>query len=591
MKIRLRNLFIYFTLLTFLASCEKELYDDSIRTSQRAVKSEFVTGNEAKLIISKLEKSLKKKFTISDASASRISITSIGTIRYDEIVKVTDSTGKSTYTFKVEHPESSISKFFNLILQEKADGNILKLMEYTMSQEFAQQFAETLNYKDFRGTLTTYTIINETPCPDEDIFVVTIGQIGGTPSGVSGPGDTSGGNPTGGNTTGGNNTGGNNSSGSPTDGNPTGGNPTEGNPNGGNNGTGGEDLALEYLEMIIECIESGGTWNYTDGNCIANPRYFKMTIDPVGTIDDETPCDPSFCFVVMTPYTECERDFMLSCSQDLKTWLYQNINTDEYVEIMTMINEDCSPEKRNLASELVREMKRGSEIDFQNKIIVDSSFVHNQKANCVYNKMKNNMGFKTFTQPFNIDNPVAFVKLKVGAVEDNDRAQTLPPDSNNIIEITINNDPTHPNGINSQPNLFLCQTIIHEVVHAEFFRRIIEALGSNPSGQTLQTIIDALNKSKYQVLANYLISSNVWPDWPHNYMAEKFRKSIARVTQEYATGIPVNGEPEIIYMSYAWRGLDQIDVQAWMQISPEVQTNIQDAIDDYISNNSNQTCQ
>ena len=206
----------------------------------------------------------------------------------------------------------------------------------------------------------------------------------------------------------------------------------------------------------------------------------------------------------------------------------------------------CSPNNDLQAKAIIDAFMEGSAIDFENKIILDPSFKNNQKAFCVYDKMKSNNGFKTFTAPFNIENPVAFIKLKAGQVLDNDRAMTSPPDENNIIVITINNNPTHPNGINSQPNLFLCQTIIHEVIHAEFFRRIIEALGSNPASETLQTIIDALKKSKYQVLANYLLASNQWPDWPHNYMAEQFRKSIARVTQEFDTGNPVTEYPQDI---------------------------------------------
>lgn len=577
------NVLFCFIILSLFVSCEKDIYDDTIKTTERNVTSEFVTGNDARLIVSKLTKSLRKKYSLNQMESGRIEMESIGIILYDEIVKVTDSTGKSTYSFKVDHPDSSISKFYNLILQEKAEGNIIKLMEYTMTPEFAQQFAETFNYKDFRGTLSSYTIINETPCPDNDITLISIGQVGGS----SGGADPTGGEPTGGDPTSGNPTGGDPTGGNPTGGNPTGGNPTGGNPTGGNSGSGGDDYSLEYLEMIIDCISSGGTWDYTDGNCVANPRYFRMSIDPI----EEEPCNPIIHFVVITPNTTCEKEFLQGNTH--LNWLYENQGTEEYAEIMNYVNgdgTDCSQERKNVANELIREIKSGSIIDFENKIILDSSFVHNQKANCVYNKLKTNNSFNQVLTPFNVQNPKAFVKMTTGPVGNNDRARATPPDTNNIILITINNDPTHINGINKRPNVLLAQTIVHEILHAELFRRILVAIGNGTySTLTMPQLIYALQHSQYSDLVDYIRTAN---DWSHEYMADQWRETIAKVTQEFATGIEVAGTPDQLYMNLSWLGLNSPDVYVWTDVLDQNDRDtINQVINDYTNTHLNQTCE
>jgi hypothetical protein len=583
-KIKLLAWLLLVTLIFTFSSCEKDLYDDSIKTSQRELKSEFVTGNDARILISKLEKSLKNKFTLSDVSSSRISIASIGTVRYDEIVKVTDSTGKSTYTFKVEHPDSSISKFFNLILQEKAGGNIVKLMEYTMSPEFAQQFAETFNYKDFRGKLSTYTIVNETPCPDEDIISVVVGQVGGSGGGSGDPIGTPGSGTPGSGTPG---------SGTPGSGTPGSGTPGSGTPGSGSAGGGGGADADLTIGMIIDCIGGGGDWDYTDGNCIANPRYFRMAVDT--SIDPvEEPCNPSYYVIVITPDTECERELMLSTTEHLE-WFSSNYGTADYAGIMSLVNEDCTPEKRSLANELIREIKRGSKIDFENKIIIDSSFVNNQKANCIYNKMRNINAFNKALEPFETTTPVAFLKLMTEDMGNTGRGVTEPPLSNlNIITIKINNNTTSQYGINYQANLLLAQTIIHEVIHAELFRKIMIAISVGSYVEDVNVIRNALSSSEFDVLSEYFRQGQ---DWPHSFMADHMRNTIARITQEFATGIPVTN-PSPYYKTLAWRGLMHYGtVQSWTEIvgpNPDfpgpVAIEIDQTIYDYETTHANETC-
>ena len=587
MNAKIKSLFFLFAITTLLifASCENDLYEDTIRNEKRELKTEYVTGDEARHLIGRLKKTLKTKYSISDSNVGRIEMSSIGIILFDEIVKITDTTGYSTYTFKVEHPSSSLAKFFNLTLEEKASGNLVKLMEYTMSDEFAQEFATTMNYKNFRGTAQSFTIINETPCPDSDI-IFAIGNV---------PIPNNGGN--------GNGNGGVPPSGTPTP-PPSGGTtgPTlpgiPGGTYGGTGGTGGNNSGgsgglspgalsfAAYVEMIIECLGSGGTWSIPDGSCFANPRNFRIAM-PSHSIDPSEPCNPTHQVIIITPSSECERDFMMH-GADI-TWLGNHAGSDDYFQIMNIVNSNCSSDGESMANELIRELKRGSKIDFENKIIIDSTFANNQKAMCVYNKLKNNNAFNEALTPFNMQNPHAFVKLTAGTIDNNFKAVTDPPDSNSIIVITVNSDPVHPNGINQRPNMLLAQTIIHEMLHAELFRRIKVAIGNGSySAITYDQLIYALQHSQYNDLVNYIRTAN---DWSHEYMADLWRDTIARVTQEFATGVVVTGTPDQMYLNQAWSGLNSSEIIVWMALDPAERNAINQEINSYITAHSNETCQ
>src|SRR5690606_8389069 len=102
----------------------------------------------------------------------------IGTIKYDEILQVIDSLGNINFTFRVDHPETTDLKFFNLVMQEKSGGSIVKLMEYSMTEDFAALYAETFKLENFRGTIRSEVIINTSDCPDP-VFSISIGGIGG----------------------------------------------------------------------------------------------------------------------------------------------------------------------------------------------------------------------------------------------------------------------------------------------------------------------------------------------------------------------------------------------------------------------------
>jgi hypothetical protein len=223
------------------------------------------------------------------------------------------------------------------------------------------------------------------------------------------------------------------------------------------------------------------------------------------------------------------------------------------------------------------------------------------KALCVYNKLKSSStGFKNSIKKFDGEFTIADIKFELDntgetvAVYDEfdniigyDRAYTSFPDANNLITISINNVHNSNNNVDTQPNLLLAQTIAHEVIHAEMFRQILDAVENGSIiGLNNQDVLDALASSEYTELYEYF---RQYQNWSHTYMAEQFRDVIARITQEFDTGIPVaeNQQPMQLYLDLAWRGL--MNNVAWDN-EGQNQTAIENTINNYVTNNSNETC-
>lgn len=223
------------------------------------------------------------------------------------------------------------------------------------------------------------------------------------------------------------------------------------------------------------------------------------------------------------------------------------------------------------------------------------------KAKCIYDKLQHlSNGFKNTIKKFDSEFTLADIKFKLDdtggtvKVEDEfgniigyDRAFTSFPDANNLITISINNVPNSNNNVDSQPNLLLAQTIAHEVIHAEMFRQILNAVESGSIiGLNNQDVLDALASSEYTQLYEYF---RQYQNWSHTYMAEQFRDVIARITQEFNTGtsVPDTVQPQQLYLDLAWRGL--MNNVAWDNEGLN-QTAIESTINNYVSNNSNETC-
>jgi len=196
----------------------------------------------------------------------------------------------------------------------------------------------------------------------------------------------------------------------------------------------------------------------------------------------------------------------------------------------------------------------------EEEIIKTQSFI-GTKADCVYERLLDlSGGFRKAIQKFDGSFPVAHLKFDMGNIEPS-RGMAIPPNSTGTINspdyvITIRlNNTNSVNGVTKRPNLLVAKTIAHEVIHAEMFRKLLSVLdnGGNIDGVTRQNVLDALD-GNYPGLYDYYRRHK---NWQHAQMATHYRETLAKILQEYDTGIavPNNQQPSQLYMDLAWEGL------------------------------------
>lgn len=210
---------------------------------------------------------------------------------------------------------------------------------------------------------------------------------------------------------------------------------------------------------------------------------------------------------------------------------------------------------------------RGEEEEVQ--IIKDPSF-EGTKADCVYEKLVNlSGGFKNAIKKFDGDFPVAHLRFKV----DYDLADTTNAITRDggefLIEILFNG-----NTLNDRTILGLARTFLHEVIHAEMYRKVKSVNGS-------------ISETDFPGIYDYY--RRHIKNWQHEQMASHYRNSIARMLQEFDTGIPLSSQqsPDQFYLDMSWVGLQK--TLAWDNLDEYEKTRIVNSIV-YYESNGNKTC-
>ena len=178
----------------------------------------------------------------------------------------------------------------------------------------------------------------------------------------------------------------------------------------------------------------------------------------------------------------------------------------------------------------------GGEVDFEDKVILDSTFLANAKISCVYEKLSNQMGtlFKDITSNYfgGINNN--HVKITIGSIPAQlgtaTQAYTYTDYDNSDIATkpgAIKHIRIDPVFVSSASSLELAQFLIHELVHAELLDRCIKLglikkaspLGvvvfvSSPTVDTITGVLFNQMLVKYNAYSSGGVSGN--PQWNHN---------------------------------------------------------------------------
>ncbi|TRO66791.1 hypothetical protein [Christiangramia sabulilitoris] len=218
------------------------------------------------------------------------------------------------------------------------------------------------------------------------------------------------------------------------------------------------------------------------------------------------------------------------------------------------------------------------------------------KALCVYNKLKStSTGFKNAIKKFEPDFPVAHLKFEIDyTMSSNTKKGYTRPPENYVIDIVLNGNAIKDASFQKRPNLLVAKTIIHEIIHAEMWRKLL-SLASDNGDIDINKLDQMLLEGDYPGMLDYYLryGRNINSNWQHQQMAAHYRETIARALQEFDTGTPVpsDQQPSQFYKDLAWEGLIYSDITAWQQVmNAEEDNRIESVISNYIGIKQNESC-
>lgn len=272
-------------------------------------------------------------------------------------------------------------------------------------------------------------------------------------------------------------------------------------------------------------------------------------------------------------------------------YLLYEASIDQVVGLSNFIEEgQKSTEAKEFANAAIEAWAEGGEVDFDEQVILDEEFVENE---CLYNIYKDlgkastfDQIIKQFDSKFSVENLKFSVNPYFGTKYDvkykNAMALTNPPATSNMIAIDFNIDPSTSGYIINKPDTFKVVAFIHEVLHANMYRKMLDALIAwAPEAQSLHwTTVEQFNaylnslENKYFGIFDYYTRFNYGipqGDNPnqHQQMAQHYRDVIIQTLTDYDFSL---SEEDKVALS--WIGLNAADIIVWKNLDPTVKQSI-----------------
>lgn len=495
--------------LAAMVSCERDLYEDQLYQQHLKPGTTLLKGKEASEAILRLNNLLSQRHFLDNGAQGRLS-EDLGTIKYDEILRVIDSLGNVNFTFRVDHPESSDLKFFNLVMKEKSGGSIVKLMEYTMTEDFAQLYAQTFRLENFRGQIRSEVIINTTDCPDP-IYDISIGAVGSDGGG------------------------------------------------GGNNPPPSGEIPQVWPEpsdIVIVFYPAFASEEWIEVS--QSPRYFRMSLG-FEQADGSDDCIKEIQGVLI-PVDECTKSVLSFLNSAERAWLYQN--DKEYDALLNFITSSMNcDDARHYAQQLVQNLMSGAEMldvdDLDEQIITTLPPCLGNVVNDIKNVPLG--GFSGMLQNFVGTNPFPLDYhwlLDTGSLPLDKAAETNPTLGPGGIATTILNN----HYLNISTDLSWAKTIMHEAFHA-----YLVSVFRDPT-ITDKTYANLVNLYYHQ------FNSNLNDTHHHIFANTNIIQEISTALQQFGIMRGYN-LPQQFYDDMAWGGLAGTDAFENLPLTDQVRIN------------------
>ena len=220
-------------------------------------------------------------------------------------------------------------------------------------------------------------------------------------------------------------------------------------------------------------------------------------------------------------------------TENYSAFNYLANNPQKTVAVFNFLAENNSFNAYEFAKSAITALMNSGEVDWVNEVILDPTFVNNEKLKCVYDKLTldNSPLFKNTVGVF-IDDPEFKLTFKVGNCSNTDDACTNTTDPNNIVIIIED--------VNITP-VEMAQFILHEAIHAEIARYVAQ----------YQSGVDVNDRPYLFELYKHYKELYDSGDIDHIYMTLNYINPINAALRVFDD----NNFPSNYYSSFTWDGL------------------------------------
>tara|TARA_B110001450_G_scaffold256547_1_gene287456 strand:+ start:1518 stop:2294 length:777 start_codon:yes stop_codon:yes gene_type:complete len=232
------------------------------------------------------------------------------------------------------------------------------------------------------------------------------------------------------------------------------------------------------------------------------------------------------------------------------------------------------------------------------EVTLDNSFVNNPCLKSVYDQMGKSNKFQEYLQNFDSESSVTDLRFTADDnFGDNNQdyanamAITNPPLTSNEIVIVFNTDSNTIGDITNKPDVFKAVAMIHELLHAEMYRKMLDAVkaaeisGNNlnwanwTSEEFYNDFLDSLENKYFGIFdyfTRYKYSTDEPYEWQHQQMAQSYRNIVKQALTDYDSSLTETQKEAL-----SWIGLNKANIVAWQN------NNNKDAIENTLTNIKN----
>ena len=203
----------------------------------------------------------------------------------------------------------------------------------------------------------------------------------------------------------------------------------------------------------------------------------------------------------------------------------------------------------------------------------------------IYNNLGGSVTFNAMLNEFDGVNSITDLRFRASDfidefpdIEDEEywdaTAITRKLNNSNLIEIVFNTSDLLDSSIHNFPNIVLAMTFVHEVIHAEMYRQLMETLGQGSTDFTQAQLDQYLMFDNALLFNLYVNNFTNQTDPQHELMAFRYRQKIKQVLGEYNTSLTENQKEAL-----SWLGLEGTFAHALaMAANPDLQNLTQSAL-------------